>query len=134
KPIKVDTTCSGFIVNANGYIATAGRCVDLDVAIDRLLERPASDAFKNQPDLVREGKGLRELKAEAKRDWSVVSPSRRHRERPDREVTAISDVIAGEAPDALGLPASVRRVRGPENGDVALVKVQGQDLPALQLA
>jgi serine protease Do len=134
KPIKVDTTCSGFIVNTNGYIATAGRCVDLDVAIDRLIDVAASDAFKNQPDLVPEGMSLRELKAEAKRDWSVVSPSRRHRARPDRKVMAISDVIAGEAPDARGLPASVRRVRGPENGDVALVKVQGQDLPALQLA
>jgi pSer/pThr/pTyr-binding forkhead associated (FHA) protein len=134
KPVKVDTTCSGFIVNANGYIATAGRCVDLDVAIDRLIDVAASDAFKNQPELVPEGESLRELKSEAKRDWSVVSPSRRHRERPDRKVTAISDVIAGEAPDARGLPASVRRVRGPENGDVALVKVQGQDLPALQLA
>lgn len=134
KPVKVDTTCSGFIVNANGYIATAGRCVDLDVAIDRLIDIAASAAFKNQPELVPEGESVRELKAEAKRDWSVVSPSRRHRERPDRKVTAISDVIAGEAPDARGLPASVRRVRGPENGDVALVKVQGQDLPALQLA
>jgi hypothetical protein len=38
RPIKVDTTCSGFIVNTNGYIATAGRCVDLDVAIDRLID------------------------------------------------------------------------------------------------
>jgi serine protease Do len=71
---------------------------------------------------------------EAERDWSVGSPSRRHRERPDRKVTAISDVIAGEAPDARALPASVRRVRGPQNGDVALVKVQAQDLPALRLA
>jgi pSer/pThr/pTyr-binding forkhead associated (FHA) protein/S1-C subfamily serine protease len=134
KPVKIETTCSGFIVNANGYIATAGRCVDLDVATDRLIDVAASDAFKNHPEQVPDADSLRELKTEAKRDWSVVSPSRRHRERPDRKVTAISDVIAGQAPDSRALPASVRRVRGPQNGDVALVKAQAQDLPALQLA
>jgi serine protease Do len=134
KPVKIETTCSGFIVNANGYIATAGRCVDLDVATDRLIDVAARDRFKNHPELVPHGDSLRELKTEAERDWSVVSPNRRHRDRPDRKVTAISDVIAGEAPDARALPASVRRVRGPQNGDVALVKVQAQDLPALQLA
>jgi hypothetical protein len=45
KPVKVDATCSGFVVNANGYIATAGRCVDLDVATDRLIDVVASDVF-----------------------------------------------------------------------------------------
>jgi serine protease Do len=134
KPVKIETTCSGFIVNASGYIATAGRCVDLDIATDRLIDVAASDAFKNHPELVPDGDSLRELKTEAERDWSVVSPNRRHRDRPDRKVTAISDVIAGEAPDARALPASVRRVRGPQNGDVALVKIQADDLPALQLA
>ena len=134
EPVTFRTTCSGFIVNANGYIATAGRCVDLDVATDRLIDVAASDAFKNHPELVPDGDSLRELKTEAERDWSVVSATRRHRDRPDRKVTATSDVIAGETRDARGLPASVRRVRGPQNGDVALVKVQAQDLPALQLA
>jgi serine protease Do len=134
KPVKFDTTCSGFIVNANGYIATAGRCVDLEVATDRLIDKAARDAFENHPERVPGFNSLSELQKAATRDWSVVSPSRRHRERPDRKVTAISDVIAGEAPDGGALPASVRRVRGPQNGDVALVKVQAQDLPALELA
>jgi pSer/pThr/pTyr-binding forkhead associated (FHA) protein/S1-C subfamily serine protease len=134
KPVKVDATCSGFIVNANGYIATAGRCVDLDVATDRLIDVAARRVFKQDPERVPGVDSLRELKTVAKREWSVVSASRRHRERPDRKVTAISDVIAAEAPDGPALPASVRRVRGPQNGDVALVKVQAQDLPALELS
>jgi serine protease Do len=134
KPVTFRTTCSGFIVNANGYIATAGRCVDLDVATDRLIDKAARDAFEDHPERVPGFKSLSELQTAATREWSVVSPSRGHRERPDRKVTAISDVIAGEAPDGRALPASVRRVRGPQNGDVALVKVQAQDLPALELA
>jgi pSer/pThr/pTyr-binding forkhead associated (FHA) protein/S1-C subfamily serine protease len=134
KPVKVDATCSGFVVNANGYIATSGRCVDLDVATDRLIDVVASDVFNNHRERVPGVNSLRELKTVAKREWSVVSPSRRRREHPDRTVTAISDVISAEAPDGRGLPASVRRARGPQNGDVALVKVQAQDLPALELA
>jgi pSer/pThr/pTyr-binding forkhead associated (FHA) protein/S1-C subfamily serine protease len=134
KPVKVDSTCSGFIVNANGYIATAGRCVDLDVATDRLIDVAARRVFKQHPGRVPGVDSLRELENVAKREWSVVSASRRHRERPDRKVTAISDVIAAEAPDGPALPASVRRVRGPQNGDVALLKVQAEDLPALELA
>jgi serine protease Do len=134
EPVTFRTTCSGFIVNANGYIATAGRCVDLDVATDRLIDKAAREAFEDHPERVPGFKSLSELKTEAERDWSVVSATRRHRDRPDRKVTATSDVIAGETRDARGLPASVRRVRGPRNGDVALVKVQAQDLPALQLA
>jgi pSer/pThr/pTyr-binding forkhead associated (FHA) protein/S1-C subfamily serine protease len=134
KPVKVDTTCSGFIVNADGYIATAGRCVDLDVATDRLIDIAARRVFKEHPERVPGVNSLRALKRAAERDWSVVSPSRRHRQRPERNVRAISDVIAGAAPDGRALPASVRRVRGPQNGDLALVKVQAQDLPALALA
>jgi serine protease Do len=134
KPVTFRTTCSGFIVNANGYIATAGRCVDLDVATDRLIDKAAREAFEGHRERVPGFKSLSALQTAATREWSVVSPSRGHRERPDRKVTAISDVIAGEAPDGGALPASVRRVRGPQNGDVALVKVQAQDLPALELA
>ena len=75
KPVKIETTCSGFIVNASGYIATAGRCVDLDIATDRLIDVAASDAFKNHPELVPDGDSLRELKTDAERDWSVPESS-----------------------------------------------------------
>ena len=130
-PVKVDATCSGFIVNANGYIATSGRCVDLDVATDALIDKAAEKAFDAEPE---SGKSLSEFKRDAQREWTVVSPKRGHRERPDRKVTATSDLIAAQATSGDTLPVSVRRVRGPENGDVALVKVAAQDLPALQLA
>jgi serine protease Do len=133
-PIRVDTTCSGFVVNANGYIATSGRCVDLDVAADALIDKAAQDVFENDPELVPGVTSLSGLKGIAQRQWNVVSPRRGHRERPDRKVTATSELIAGEAANGDALPVSVRRVRGPENGDVALVKIQAQDLPALALA
>jgi pSer/pThr/pTyr-binding forkhead associated (FHA) protein/S1-C subfamily serine protease len=134
KPVKVATTCSGFVVNPNGYIATAGRCVDVEVNGEHLIDKAARRLFERPSELVPRVGSLRELKALGRDQWTVVSPRRPHRERPDRKVTAISDVIAGEAPDGGALPASVRRVRGPQNGDVALVKVQAKDLPALELA
>jgi pSer/pThr/pTyr-binding forkhead associated (FHA) protein/S1-C subfamily serine protease len=133
KPVKVDTTCSGFIVNANGFIATSGRCLDLDVATDALIDKAAAREFRDHPEL-EEVTSLAEFKRTAQRDWTVVSPERGHRERPDRKVTATSDLLAAQATGGDTLPVSVRRVRGPENGDVALVKVQAQDLPALELA
>jgi pSer/pThr/pTyr-binding forkhead associated (FHA) protein/S1-C subfamily serine protease len=133
KPVKVDTTCSGFIVNANGYIATSGRCVDLDIATDALIDKAAGRVFKDHPEL-EEVTSLSEFKRDAQREWTVVSPKRSHRERPDRKVTATSDLVAAQATSGDTLPVSVRRVRGPENGDVALVKVAAQNLPALQLA
>jgi pSer/pThr/pTyr-binding forkhead associated (FHA) protein len=132
-PVEVESTCSGFIVNAKGYIATSGRCMDIDVATDALIDKAAEKAFKDHPELTAVT-SLSRLKAHAQRAWSVVSASRGHRERPDREVTATSDLIAAQTTDGNELPVSVRRVRGPENGDVALVKVQAQDLPALELA
>jgi serine protease Do len=134
KPVEFDTTCSGFIVNANGYIATSGRCMDLDVATDALIDKAAADVFEKRPELVPGATSVSDAKAIAQREWRVVSSKRGHRERPDRKVTATSDLIAAQVTDGKSLNVSVRRVRGPENGDVALVKVQAQDLPALDLA
>jgi pSer/pThr/pTyr-binding forkhead associated (FHA) protein/S1-C subfamily serine protease len=134
KPVKVPTTCSGFVVNPNGFIATAGRCLDVEVNGDRLIDEAALRLFEHPSEHVPRVGSVRELRALGRDQWTVVSPSRPHRERPDRTVTATSDVIAGEAPRGGALPASVRRVRGPQNGDVALVKVQAKDLPALELA
>jgi serine protease Do len=134
RPVTVDNTCSGFIVNGKGYIATSGRCLDLDVATDRLLDRAAERAFKEHPELA-QLTTLSDLKKRAQRQWTVASPKSGHRERPDRNVTATSDLLAAQSPGGDSLNVSVRRVRGPENGDLALVKVQAKRaLPALELA
>jgi serine protease Do len=134
RPVTVDNTCSGFIVNGTGYIATSGRCLDLDVATHRLIDQAAERASREHPARAQVAP-LGKLKRHAQREWTVVSPKSGHRERPDRTVTAISDLLAAQAPDGDSLNVSVRRVRGPENGDVALVKVQARDpLPALELA
>jgi serine protease Do len=133
KPVEVTTTCSAFIVNPNGFITTAGRCVDLDVNGERLIDAAARRVFEQSAQVA----GVRSLDALEKvahDDWTVVSPSRPHRAQPDRKVIAISDVFADQAGASNALPASVRRVRGPRNGDVAVVKVREQDLPALELA
>jgi pSer/pThr/pTyr-binding forkhead associated (FHA) protein/S1-C subfamily serine protease len=134
RPVSIDNTCSGFIVNGKGYIATSGRCLDLDVATNRLIDQAAERAFKEHPELG-QVTTLAKLEKHAQRAWTVVSPKSGHRERPDRTVTATSDLLAAQAPDGDALNVSVRRVRGPENGDVALIKVQAKDpLPALELA
>jgi serine protease Do len=134
RPVTVENTCSGFIVNGRGYIATSGRCLDRDVATNRLIDQAAERAFKEHPELAQVAT-LGKLKKHAQREWTVVSPKSGHRERPDRNVTATSDLLAAQASDGDSLNVSVRRVRGPENGDVALVKVQAKNpLPALELA
>jgi serine protease Do len=135
RPIKVGGTCSGFIVDPTGFIVTAGQCLDLDVGADRIIDKVADQRWeRNRQQLTAKFPMRRDYEKFARTEWTVVSPSRPSHVRPDRAVRAYYGASIGEAPAALPLPARVQRVRSFVNGDVGLVKIEANDLPALQLA
>jgi pSer/pThr/pTyr-binding forkhead associated (FHA) protein len=135
RAVTAGTSCSGFIVDPNGYITTAGQCLDLDLGAEHVIDALAERLWRR--DHARStGRyaTLGELQEHARAEWTVVSSSRPSHVRPDREVRVAYGASIGARPTSLRLPARVRRVRSFDNGDVALVKIEAQDLPALELA
>ena len=135
RAVTAGTSCSGFIVDPNGYITTAGQCLDLDLGAEHVIDALAERLWRR--DHARStGRyaNLGELQEHAQAEWTVVSPSRPSHVRPDRRVRVAYGASIGAPPTSLRLPARVRRVRSFDNGDVALVKIEAQDLPALELA
>jgi serine protease Do len=135
RSVTAGASCSGFIVDPNGYITTAGRCVDLDLGAEDVIDAFAERQWKRD-----RGRSfglfasLDKLQEHARAEWTVVSPSRPSHDRPDRLVRVAYGASIGAPPTSLRLPARVRRVRSFVNGDVALVKIEAQDLPALEVA
>jgi pSer/pThr/pTyr-binding forkhead associated (FHA) protein len=133
--VTAGTSCSGFIVDPNGYITTAGQCLDLDLGAERLIDAFAERAWeRDRGRSIGRFASLEELREHAQAEWTVVSPTRPSHVRPDRLVRVAYGASIGAPPTSLRLPARVRRVRSFANGDVALVKIEAQDLPALELA
>ena len=135
RAVSAGTSCSGFIVDPNGYITTAGQCLDLDLGAEHVIDALAERLWRR--DHARStGRyaNLGELQKDARAEWTVVSPSRPSHVRPDRLVRVAYGASIGAQPTSSRSPARVRRVRSFDNGDVALVKIEAQDLPALELA
>jgi pSer/pThr/pTyr-binding forkhead associated (FHA) protein len=134
RPVTAGTSCSGFIVDPNGYITTAGQCLDLDLGAEDVIDALAERLWRR--DHARStGRyaNFGELQEHAQAEWTVVSRTRPSHVRPDRQVRVAYGASIGAQPTSSRLPARVRRVRSFANGDVALVKIEAQDLPALEL-
>ncbi len=135
RPIKVPVVCSGFIVDPTGFIVTAGQCLDLDVGADQIVDKVADQQWKlNRRQLTGQFGTRRAYERFARAEWTVVSPRRPSHAHPDRSVRADYGASIGGPPSARSRPARVQRVRSFVNGDVGLVKIEEQDLPALELA
>ena len=129
-------TCTGFVVNPNGYIGTAGHCVDLDYFSDLIVEQLAQALLEAGygPALFPQATSAEEFMALAQDEWTVVSAKPQHTQGPDRLVYAAWGTDVGGGPTGRALPARVLAYRPLENGDVALIKIEAEDLPALELA
>jgi serine protease Do len=124
--------CTGFVINPNGYVVTAGHCVDdtiegakdtaLQFAIGSLVDAgvisdsEASTWYSN-----------------AVGTWTVEGASANS--PPDRTVTVFRAQSAGGVTISNGgVPARVLDFSSLSKGDVALLKVEQADLPALKIA
>ncbi|HWG98270.1 MAG TPA: trypsin-like peptidase domain-containing protein [Pilimelia sp.] len=128
---QLKTRCTGFGISPNGYVATAGHCVDpgmegvgrsfLLAAVGESIRR----GYYNTDDPAR-------LLAFGEANWRIEGQTR---DSPaDREVYLQRGVAAGGRTTGEVLPARVVDFRKLSEGDVALLKVETSDLPAVELA
>jgi serine protease Do len=128
-PYEWTSRCSGFVVNPSGYIVTAGHCVDdsrdygasWDAIVFGVEEWLANGWIEpNQAD---------GLLSHAFANWHVEGAGANT--PPDRDV-----VVLHHSPTSAGTRWSARvvDVMSVNDGDVALLKVEADKLPTIQLA
>ncbi|WP_030611894.1 trypsin-like peptidase domain-containing protein [Streptomyces sclerotialus] len=127
--------CTGTIVNSTGYIVTAGHCIDdgLEGAQGEAIARVV-DALIESEELPASQRGaLIEKIAQGNMGWIIQG---RYRDsRPDRQVHiqvggGHATWRIGEDPDfSDDMSARVLEVKPHSEGDVALLKVEQEDLP-----
>jgi serine protease Do len=132
--VSLDTGCSGFIVNPNGYIVTAGHCVQND------MEGAQGKAVVQVVDhLVQEGRvpyyARDQLIADVlvgNVEWQVKGLYQGS--KPDRKVSVAvggGKVKFGKLTSNGAKPANVIHEPDKDHGDVALLKVSRKGLPSV---
>lgn len=125
-PIEIEGQCTGFTVKSDGYIATAGHCVDPRERRNDIIQAVAEEQAKH-------GGNINDLVAFGSANWVVEGETRGT--PPDFQV-----LISGAGSrdrNAKPLPARVLDVRPLGEGDVALLKVEPPPqvtLPSSELA
>jgi S1-C subfamily serine protease len=129
QPFELSFQCTGYVVNPDGYIATAGHCVDPAEARAAFIQNAAQWALDNgyyqATDLT--------LEQVIGFDDYVVQNAEGKR-GAERTVTAAWSQSAGGVETGKALPARVVKWQKFEQGDGAMLKVEAENLNALPLA
>ena len=127
-PFTATWGCTGFVVNPDGWVATAGHCVDPESAKDLILKRAANEYVTQFPD----SPAGREPNAAL--DW-LQKNARVEGDTPDRGPEISLALLYGNGTNvAAKMPANVVDFRPLGKGDVALLKVEKHNLPSSELA
>jgi serine protease Do len=131
QPFVLNTQCTGFIVNPDGYIATAGHCVDpkgeiLDAFVAEAAQWALDTAYYADRTLT-----LEEIVAFD--DYRVEGLETENR-GPDREITVAWGATASGLEASQQMTARVIDFQPFDKGDAALLKVEETDLNAIPLA
>jgi len=126
-PYVATWDCTGFVVNPDGWVATAGHCVDADSAKELILKNAASEYMDQFPDLP-ESRDHATALAWLQKNARVEGPSDRGPE------VSITLVYGTGTKVAAKLPANVVDFRPLKKGDVALLKAEKHNLPSSELA
>jgi serine protease Do len=133
-PVPLDYGCSGFIVNPNGYIVTAGHCIDdgmdgaqgdaIEIEVDRMVQNGLLPASQREAYIQAVLEGAVPWKVEGYYGNS----------RPDRTVSVT--VGGGDVRWRQKITANARVVQFLpwDQGDVALLKIQKTGLPSMLLS
>ncbi len=132
------TRCTGFVINPDGYVATAGHCVDpsreegaaktaiLNYGIPRWLDLVGWEQTEANYNSAFEG-------LDPLSNWKVEGPSRGT--PPSLEVVVQHGVAAGGIDTGEAMSARVIDYQAFSAGDIALLKVESANpLPAVELA
>lgn len=128
--VSFESQCSGFVVDPDGYIATAGHCLDPELAGDSAIALRAKQLYKeNRSFFENKGISLEQLIAYAKKNWQVEGSDDGSTITPQVEVIMPS---GDNSEDPVTYQAEIVDVD--TTNDVGLLKVDATGLPALSLA
>jgi serine protease Do len=125
QPFSVAFNCTGFVVNPAGYIATAGHCVEFDDSVKGALFEQAA-AWASENEAYGQPATVEQIMEFAPRDFRLVGR--------ERNVSVAYGAAASGIRTGRALPALVPGLITFDKGDVALLKIEAEDLPALRLA
>ncbi|MGI5126030.1 trypsin-like peptidase domain-containing protein [Pseudonocardia sp. CA-107938] len=122
-------TCTGFGINPDGLVATAGHCVDTttpDGLLGSAIETVARQVVAADP-----SKSLADVYKFAVQNWKLSGPVPGSPLELTAKVT-VGSLDGGRAP--VTSPATIVGYRPAAEGDAALLKIDVKDLPTLPLA
>jgi serine protease Do len=128
-PYELTATCTGFGVNPNGYVATAGHCIDTyspNGIKGDFIAAVAKEVVATVP-----GVTLEQAVKFGTENWTVEGTAKGS--AIDTEIAVVTGTVQGGGKPQV-LPARVVDARGLTQGDVALLKVETTDLPSVELA
>ncbi|MCU0278933.1 MAG: trypsin-like peptidase domain-containing protein [Candidatus Nanopelagicales bacterium] len=129
-PFIASFQCTGFVVNPDGYIATAGHCVDYDQTVrSSILSQVVDWAFENE---YYEALPSRETIATFAQNWRIDGATSEG--TPDLDVSVAYGVSVSGEPSGKALPARVVAVRPVDEGDVSLLKIEARNLTVVPLS
>lgn len=127
-PFSARWDCTGFVVNPDGWVATAGHCVDPASAKEFILKEAAGQYVQQFPNLPESHDGATAVQ------W-LLANARVEGDTADQGPKVAVTVLYGTGTKvAAKLPANVVDFRSIENGDVAVLKVEKQNMPSSELA
>ncbi|WP_156688364.1 trypsin-like peptidase domain-containing protein [Mycobacterium sp. Marseille-P9652] len=127
-PFIATWACTAFVVNPDGWVATAGHCVDPESAKVLILKRAAAEYMSQYPDAPESHDPASAL------DW-LRKNARVYGDSADRGPEIGLTLMYGSGVNIAGkVPAGVVDFRPLGKGDVALLKIDKHNLPSSELA
>ncbi len=127
-PFSAAWACTGFVVNPDGWVATAGHCVDPESAKDLIVKRAANEYITQFPD------SPVAHDPAATVEWLRQNATIQG-DTPDRGPEMSLTLLYGTGRNVGGkLLANVVDFRPIGKGDVALLKVEKHNMPSSELA
>ncbi len=127
-PFLASWSCTAFVVNPEGWVATAGHCVDPESIKGLILKRATAEYIAQFPD------APESRDPSAALEW-LQKNARIQGDAPDHGPEVSLTVLYGTGTNIAGkVPASVVDFRALGKGDVALLKVDKHNLPSSELA
>ncbi len=130
KAFVVNTQCTGYVVNPDGYIATAGHCVDPKGDIIAMMQQKGAEWAARTGYYADGSLSVNQILGFG--DYRVEGLETKNR-GPDRKVTAAWGVSAGGVDTGQSYQARVLKFQPFDKGDGALLKVEATELPAMAL-
>jgi S1-C subfamily serine protease len=128
-PYELSVTCTGFGVSPDGYIATAGHCIDTyspNGIKGEFITAVAKEILPAFP-----GVTLQQAVDFGTANWTVEGKAKGS--AIDTQIAVVTGSTEGGG-KVQTLPARVVDARPFTQGDVALLKVEATDLPSVELA